>query len=55
MHLTKSLALRAIAGGLHQVVLFGAGYDGRALRFRAPGTWTRATPGNLHAAVLVHG
>jgi methyltransferase (TIGR00027 family) len=29
--------LGAIAGGRHQVVIFGAGYDGRALRFRAPG------------------
>jgi methyltransferase (TIGR00027 family) len=29
--------LRAIAGGVQQVVILGAGYDGRALRFRSPG------------------
>src|SRR4051812_10575900 len=29
--------LRAIAGGVSQVVIAGAGYDGRALRFRTPG------------------
>jgi len=29
--------LRAIAGGVKQIVIFGAGYDGRALRFRTPG------------------
>jgi methyltransferase (TIGR00027 family) len=29
--------LRAIADGVTQVVIVGAGYDGRALRFRSPG------------------
>src|SRR5690348_4570143 len=28
--------LRAIAVGVPQIVILGAGYDGRALRFRAP-------------------
>ncbi len=27
----------AIAGGVRQIVILGAGYDGRALRFRTPG------------------
>jgi methyltransferase (TIGR00027 family) len=31
------MVLRAIATGVPQVVLLGAGYDGRALRFRTPG------------------
>jgi methyltransferase (TIGR00027 family) len=31
------VTLEAIAGGTTQVVILGAGYDGRALRFRAPG------------------
>jgi methyltransferase (TIGR00027 family) len=29
--------LRAVTGGIGQVVIVGAGYDGRALRFRSPG------------------
>jgi len=29
--------LRSIGGGVPQIVLLGAGYDGRALRFRTPG------------------
>jgi methyltransferase (TIGR00027 family) len=29
--------LRAVAIGIPQIVILGAGYDGRALRFRAPG------------------
>jgi methyltransferase (TIGR00027 family) len=29
--------MRAIAGGTRQIVILGAGYDGRALRFRTPG------------------
>jgi len=29
--------LRAVTGGIGQVVLVGAGYDGRSLRFRRPG------------------
>ena len=29
--------LRAINDGISQVVIIGAGYDGRALRFRTPG------------------
>lgn len=29
--------LRSIAAGVRQVVVLGAGYDGRALRFRTPG------------------
>ncbi len=28
--------LRAIGAGVHQIVILGAGYDGRALRFRSP-------------------
>jgi methyltransferase (TIGR00027 family) len=32
-----NVTLEAIAAGLTQVVILGAGYDGRALRFRAPG------------------
>jgi methyltransferase (TIGR00027 family) len=31
------MVLRAIAIGVPQIVILGAGYDGRALRFRAPG------------------
>jgi methyltransferase (TIGR00027 family) len=30
--------LRAVQDGFPQIVILGAGYDGRALRFRAPGT-----------------
>jgi len=30
-------ALRAIAAGTDQIVILGAGYDGRGLRFRSPG------------------
>jgi methyltransferase (TIGR00027 family) len=29
--------LRAVTGGIRQIVIVGAGYDGRALRFRSPG------------------
>ncbi len=32
-----SAVIRALRGGVEQIVILGAGYDGRALRFRSPG------------------